>query len=246
MRKFLKTVSLFAVALGLYGVGKSIAYGVAAARPSAAEIIDAELQREPLRSIRTAMFTYFPAEAMEVRAVMVRAVERGRLDDEARERLASELRAVTAPVLGLMAFATDAEVRPLLDDKIALFTRLSPDPAACGQAVVRGMTAELMAHPLMDAQEFRDGMHRLYHTLSQARYRSLAPVAASDEDYEAFGALLAATSLSDEDFAAMEAVDPANTRLCGATITTLEVLRDADFPGAAAVRREMMLEMISG
>lgn len=246
MRKFLKTGSMFAVALGVYGVGKSIAYGIAAARPSAAEIVDAELQREPMRTIRTAMFTYFPAEAMEVRAAMIRAVDRGRMDDAARARLESELRAVMAPVSGLMALATDAEVRPLIDAKINLFTRLAPDPLACGQAVVGGVTGDLIAHPLLADYDAGADYALLYRTLSQARYRSLAPVAASDEDYETFGALLAATSLQDEDFDALDTLDPSSPRLCGATITTLQVLRDADFPGAAAVRREMMLDMISG
>lgn len=242
MKKALHTFTALSIAFGGYVLAKGVAHGIAAARPSALEIVNAEFQNEPLRSMSTAMFTYFPAEVTAMRAAMVRVVEAGDLSVEA---LRAAVAPVTGPVHALVASVPDEGLVALLDDQIALHAQLAPEPLVCAQLVVQGPIPATLTHPLMAGFDLTTHYADYFSILNRARYaRSGAP--ATDADFAALGEAMAAAGLGDEVLAAIEGNRANDPRLCGAVIALLEVVRDGDFPGADRVRREFLVGMISG
>lgn len=240
MKKSLHTLTAVSIALGGYVLAKGITHGIAAAGPTAYEIVSAEFQNEPLRSMAAGMFTWFPAEVTAMRAAMVQAVETG---DVSVESLRAAVQPITGPVHALVASVPDDGLVALLDDQIALHARLLAEPLICARMVVQGPNREVLTHPLMAGYDLQAHYSEYFYTLNRARYSSPG-VPASDADYAAFGVAMA--GLPEQALDAIDANRADDPHLCGAVIALLEVARDADFPGAERVRRDLLFGMMSG
>lgn len=240
MKKALHTLTALSIALGGYVLARGIAHGIAAARPTAHEIVAAGFQEEPLRSMSAAMFPWFPAETTEIRAAMVRLVENGEMSAEA---LRAAVQPLIDPVHALVAGVPDAGLVALLEDQIALHAQLAPEPLVCAQLVVHGASREVLTHPLMAGYDIESHYSDYFYTLSRARY---APpgAPATEADFDALGAAMA--GFSDEMLDSLENNRAEDPNLCGAVIALLQVVRDADFPGAERVRRDFLMGMMSG
>ena len=240
MKKALQTLTALSIAFGGYVLAKGITHGIAAAGTTPHEIVAAAFQEEPLRSTSTAMFVWFPAEVTEMRAAMVQMIDSGEISAEA---LREAVQPFVGPVHALIAGVPDAGLVALLDDQIALHAQLAPEPLVCAQMVVHGPSREVLTHPLMAGYDIESHYADYFSTLNRARYASPgAP--ATEADFDALGAAMA--GFSDESLTALEnnrADDPA---LCGAVLALLQVVRDADFPGAERVRRDFLVGMMSG
>lgn len=240
MNKALHTLTVLSVAFGGYVLARGVAHGIAAAQPSAHEIVAGQFQTEPLRSMSAGMFTWFPAEAMAMREAMVRVVTSGGMSVQS---LREAVLPITAPVHGLVAQVPDAGLVALLDGQIALHAQLIPEPLVCAQLVVQGASEATLTHPQMAAFDLEGHYADYFGILNSARH---APpgAPATDADHAALGTAMA--GFPDDMLTAIEANDPADPRLCGAVIAMLTLVRDADFPGAERVRREMLLALASG
>lgn len=242
MKKTLKTLTVLSLAFGGYVLGKGITQGIAAAQPTAEAIVSAEFRDEPLRSMSTAMFTWFPAEATAMRDAMIRVAESG---DLSIEGLRAAVLPVTGPVHALVSGVPDAGLVAILEGHIALYSQLAPEPLVCAELAVHGATRDTLAHPQMAGFDLQGHFADYFAILDSARYAT-AGAPATETDLDALGAAMTAAGLGDEVLGALDASRADDPRLCGAVIALLEVVRDADFPGAERIRRDFLVGMASG
>lgn len=247
MNRFLKTVLNGCVAAGALVLAKGVVIGVlAATNPTPQEVVAAQLAREPVRGIYRAMWVHFPAEAGAIRQAMVEALASRLPRDQSLAHLAEETRRIRAPLAQSLAAAPDAEIAGLLREQIALVAVFADDPPACARYVARGMSAVGAGDPRLTGDAVVATAEHLWEAIATYHHAPAPIDPATDADYAALGSALDAAGVAPDAGAIIAANDPDDARLCGAFLDFMRVVTEAEYPGAARVRREAMIALAAG
>jgi hypothetical protein len=98
---------------------------------------------------------------------------------------------------------------------------------------------------LADLPIIPDGTHLQFKAMAQRRDNPIEHRAVSDEAYGLLFEGMIEGGLPEEQFADFENPDVSSPTMCANYISFFEHIRDAEFEGAAAMRAQMVADMLS-
>lgn len=182
---------------------------------------------------------FFPEEAAFWRDEARRMFEEHRggrkPTDQEMFDIGAQIRKRHAPALKNVSGPTLVNV---LDQQLGIVEVFEDDAQLCNAVLMKGP----IALPRNERSRIVPKMAEarvLYRAMHEGRTKPVSRAAPTEEDWARLRDLYLAKGFTDSDLALVAAPDPNDPRLCGATLGFFRVLRDAQFPGADALKAEV-------
>lgn len=201
--------------------------------------IDAMLRDSAAGPVYAAVEEYFPDEAAFWRAEtikLLKAKEAGTYQQGDGIDIGAQVRRRHSAALAL---APDEDLRQVMGVQYTLHAVFRDDPDACGRLLMGGPKA-LTSAEIDRIKTVLANVAPVFKAMHAGETTPVTHPTPSDQDWGRFYESYLASGFSDADFDLVVEPNPQHPRICEAFLGFFGVLRDGDFPGAAAIRAQVV------
>lgn len=199
------------------------------------------------KDMYAALLTYFPEDAGALVDETQSALNSSKSPQEVSDRILSSGSAIRIKHAPFLANAPDSTLKEILTMQVSLHKSFLDRPLVCNALLMQGAAGLSLADRriLVNLPIIAEGSRLNVMGMAQGRDNPIEHGAVTDEAYANLFDGMIEGDLPEEQFADFETPDVDSPTMCANYITFFEHIRDAEFEGAAAMRAQMVTDMLS-
>lgn len=243
------TIRGFAAGIGVFLVVKITLGALSEPKPKAYSRDDtiALINTTVAKDMYASLLAYFPADAGALVDEMQSVLNTSKSTQGASDRILSSGATIRIKYAPFLAKAPDATLKEILSFQVGLHKAFLDRPLVCNALLMQGgagLSLEdrqvLAALPIIP-----EGTRLQFKAMAQGRDNPTEHGTVNDETYDLLFDGMIEGGLPEEQFADFENPDVSSPTMCANYISFFEHIRDAEFEGAAAMRAQMVADMLS-